>query len=157
MTGEIIRQILAATIGTFAFSVLFGVPRKYYPFCGLTGGVGWIVYLLTEQFGTVPASFAATIAVVLLSRITAIREKCPVTIFLISGIFPLVPGSYVYWTAHYLVMNRVNLAAQKGYMAIKIAIAIVLGIVFVFEIPQKVFLAIPGIHGSRKKADIKQI
>lgn len=151
MTGEIIRQILAATIGTFAFSVLFGVPRKYYPFCGMIGGIGWVVYLLTDRFGAVPASFAATIAVVFLSRITAIYEKCPVTVFLISGIFPLVPGSYVYWTAHYLVMNQVNLAAEKGYMAIKIAIAIVLGIVFVFEIPQKLFLALPGIHGKRNR------
>lgn len=150
MTGEMIRQILAATIGTISFAVLFGVPRKYYSFCGVTGGVGWIIYLLFDQFGAVPASFAATIAVVLFSRIIAIRKKCPVTVFLISGIFPLVPGSYVYWTAHYLVMNQVELAAEKGYMAIKIAIAIVLGIVFVFEIPQKVFLALLGEQNGNK-------
>lgn len=150
MTGEIIRQILAATIGTFAFAVLFGVPRKYYTFCGLIGGFGWIVYLLFERFGAVPASFAATIAVVFLSRVTAILERCPVTVFLVSGIFPLVPGSYVYWTAHYLVMNQVNLAAEKGYMAVKIAIAIVLGIVFVFEIPQKVFAALPLRKGQAR-------
>lgn len=150
MTGEIIRQILAATIGTFAFAVLFGVPRKYYTFCGLIGGFGWIVYLLFERFGAVPASFAATIAVVFLSRVTAILERCPVTVFLVSGIFPLVPGSYVYWTAHYLVMNQVDLAAEKGYMAVKIAIAIVLGIVFVFEIPQKVFAALPLRKGQAR-------
>ena len=151
MTGEMIRQILAATIGTISFAVLFGVPRIYYLFCGLTGGVGWIVYLVFDRFGAVPASFAATIAVVLLSRVIAIHKKCPVTVFLISGIFPLVPGSYVYWTAHYLVMNQVELAAEKGYMAVKIAIAIVLGIVFVFEIPQKVFAAMPGSKGMKKR------
>ena len=91
------------------------------------------------------ASFASTVAVVLVSRSMAIREQCPVTVFLISGIFPTVPGSYVYWTAYYLVTDELLLAAETGYTAVKIAFAIVLGIVFVFEIPQKVFVKlIPG-------------
>ena len=141
-------EILAAAIGTFAFAVLFGVPRKYYPYCAMIGGVSWIVYILFEGFGVVLASLAATVAVVWMSRMMAIRERCPVTVFLICGIFPLVPGSYVYWTAYYLVTNQVWLAAEKGYMAIKIAFAIVLGIVFVFEVPQKVFVWMMG-RGKR--------
>ena len=32
------RQVLAAVIGTVGFSVLYGVPRQYYPYCGITGG-----------------------------------------------------------------------------------------------------------------------
>lgn len=137
-----ITQILAAAVGTIAFSILFSVPRKYYPYCGMIGGCGWLVYLGMEQYGTVIASMVATMAVVILSRYIAIRIKCPVTLFLIPGIFPLVPGSYVYWTAYYLVTNEAMMAAQKGYMAVKIALAIVLGIVFVFEIPQSVFAAL---------------
>lgn len=133
-------EILAAAVGTFAFAVLYGVPRKYYPYCALTGGISWITYLLFQDKGVVLASFASTVAVVLVSRVMAIREQCPVTVFLISGIFPTVPGSYVYWTAYYLVTDELHLAAEKGYAAIKIAFAIVLGIVFVFEIPQKVFV-----------------
>lgn len=132
-------EVLAAAIGSFAFAVLFGVPEKYNFYCGMIGGCSWVAYLLFESFGTVLACLAAAVVVVLLSRIMAIREKCPVTVFLISGIFPLVPGSYVYWTAYYLVTDQVRPAAENGYMAIKIAFAIVLGIVFVFEIPQKFF------------------
>lgn len=134
-----IQEVIAAAIGTVAFSVLFSVPRTFYPYCAAIGGCGWIVYLLFEGFGSVTASLAATIGVVLLSRFTAIWKRCPVTVFLIPGIFPLVPGSYVYWTAYYLVTDHAGLAAENGYMAIKIAVAIVLGIVFVFEIPQKAF------------------
>lgn len=137
-------EVLAAALGTFAFAVLFGVPKKYYVYCAMIGGCSWIVYLVFAEYGTVAASLAATVGVVFLSRMTAIWEKCPVTIFLISGIFPLVPGSYVYWTAYYFVTDQMNLAAENGYMAIKIAFAIVLGIVFVFEIPQKAFIAILG-------------
>lgn len=142
---SVVLQILAAMAGTVAFSVLFGVPRRFYPYCGLIGGAGWAVYSVFSSEGAiVAASFAATMVVVLLSRITAVWKRCPVTVFLISGIFPLVPGAYVYWTAYYLVTDQLHLAVENGYMAVKIAFAIVLGIVFVFEIPQKAFLRMLG-------------
>jgi uncharacterized membrane protein YjjB (DUF3815 family) len=135
-----IREILASMVGTIAFSVLFGVPREYYPYCGAIGGAGWAVYSLAISRTTVGvASVLATMVVILLSRIAAVWKRCPVTVFLIAGIFPLVPGTYVYWTAYYLVTDQLWLAAQKGYDAIKIAVAIVLGIILVFEIPQKAF------------------
>lgn len=132
-------QVFAAVLGTMAFSLLYGVPRKYYPYCGAIGGAGWLVYLAVSPWGGILASLVATIAVALLSRFTAIRKRCPVTVFLITGIFPLVPGAQVYWMAYYFVTNETGLAASHGYLAVKTAFAIVLGIVFVFEIPQRVF------------------
>ncbi|MDY3250246.1 MAG: threonine/serine exporter family protein [Candidatus Choladocola sp.] len=138
-------QILAAMAGTVAFSVLFGVPGKFYPYCGAIGGFGWAVYIWAEGTGSAAvASLLATMAVVLLSRLAAVWKECPVTIFLVSGIFPLVPGTHVYWTAYYFVTDQLHAAAEHGYMAVKIAFAIVLGIVFVFEIPQKFFLRLLG-------------
>lgn len=152
-----IGEILAAAFGTFAFAILFGVPRRYYFYCGIIGGGSWIVYLLFAGFGTVMASLTATVAVVLLSRIMAIRERCPVTVFLISGIFPLVPGSHVYWMAYYLVTNQMRLAAETGYVAVKIAFAIVLGIVFVFEIPQRFFVKVFGRSEIKKNKNERKI
>lgn len=135
-----IGQILAATIGTVAFSVLYSVPRAYYPHCGFIGGAGWLVYCLLIPHSSAPeATFLAAVLVVFLSRLSAVWERCPVTIFLISGIFPLVPGGGVYWTAYYIVTDQMKLAAQTGFMALKVAVAIVLGIVLVFQLPQKVF------------------
>ncbi len=135
-----IGQVLAATIGTIAFSVLYSVPREYYPHCGFVGGAGWMVYCFLIPHATAPeATMIAAILVVFLSRLFAVWEKCPVTIFLISGIFPLVPGGGVYWTAYYIVTNQVELAGQTGFMALKVAVAIVLGIVLVFQLPQKIF------------------
>jgi uncharacterized membrane protein YjjB (DUF3815 family) len=143
-----IVEIIAAMAGTIAFSVLFGAPRQYYPCCGVIGGVGWAVYRVCSVSGSAAvASLVATMVVVFLSRIAAVWKRCPVTIFLISGIFPLVPGTYVYWTAYYLVTDQLHLAMQNGYMAVKLAFAIVLGIVFVFEIPQKAFYRMVGKAG----------
>lgn len=135
-----IPQVCAAMMGTIAFSLLFGVPRKYYIWCGLIGGAGWAVYVLASGYVSVAgASFAATVVVIFLSRAAAVVNRCPVTIFLISGIFPLVPGAGIYWTVYYLVTEQLGLAVYTGYEAVKAAVAIVLGIVFVFELPQGVF------------------
>lgn len=145
MFGQLAKEILSAVVGTVSFSVLFGVPREYYPYCGFIGGAGWLVYCLAELFlpGSGPC-FVATAVVILLSRTAAVVKRCPVTIFLIAGIFPLVPGAGVYWTVYHIVMEELFLAVSTGYSAMKEAIAIVMGIVFVFELPQKLFVRMAG-------------
>ena len=149
MFGQLAKEILSAVVGTVSFSVLFGVPREYYPYCGFIGGAGWLVYCLAELFlpGSGPC-FLATAVVILLSRTAAVVKHCPVTIFLIAGIFPLVPGAGVYWTVDHIVMEELFLAVSTGYSAMKEAIAIVMGIVFVFELPQKLFVRMAGWLGS---------
>lgn len=149
MTIKIWTEVLAAVLGTVGFSVLYGVPRQYYPYCGLTGGAGWLIYTLMISGSSSPeAALCATVVVILLSRFFAVRERCPVTIFLISGIFPLVPGAGVYWTAYYIVTGETALAASTGFTALKVAVAIVLGIVFVFQLPQGIFRV--GMKKDRK-------
>ena len=52
MIINIILQFIASFFGTIAFSVMFLVPRKYYPCCGLIGGLGWITcWILMHPFG----------------------------------------------------------------------------------------------------------
>lgn len=115
-------------------------PEKYYGYCGLIGGCGWICYkCLLPECSEPLAAFFANVVVVFLSRLFAVREKCPVTVFLISGIFPLVPGAGIYWTAYYIVVNELELAGQRGFQTLKIAVAIVLSILLVFELPQGIF------------------
>lgn len=139
----LLAQVLAAAIGTIAFGTIFGVEQKYYFFSGMIGGAGWAVYVVLWQMlqcWSEPAViFLATVLVVFLSRLCAVRKRCPATIFLISGILPLVPGAGIYWTSFYLVTNQLEQALARGFLAVKVAIAIVLGIVVVFEIPQGFF------------------
>ena len=90
---HLLIQTCAAAMATIGFSLLFGVPARYYPSCALIGGVSWLAYLLLLPYSSVSiATFAATVIVILMSRWFAVRKRCPVTIFLISGIIPLVPG-----------------------------------------------------------------
>ena len=126
---HLLIQTCAAAMATIGFSLLFGVPARYYPSCALIGGVSWLVILMSRWF--------------------AVRKRCPVTIFLISGIIPLVPGAGIYRAAYYTVTDQLYLAVQTGFDAVKMAVAIVLGIVFVFEIPQTVFQI--GNHKAHQK------
>ena len=135
-----IANMLCSFVGTIAFSILFNVPAKYYKYCGFTGMVGWMcLYFCSDVIKGPLATFLATLLVVLCSRIFAVWRKCPITVFLISGIFPLVPGAAVYYTAYNFVMNDLSLATDSGIHALKTAFAIVLGIVFVVSIPRQWF------------------
>ena len=133
MILRLIEEVIAAAIGTMAFALMFHVPRQYY-FCGgIAGGAGWLVYRALELHvdSLMGPVCAGAFTVVFLSRIFAVRKKCPVTMFLIPGIFPLVPGMGIYQTAQALV--------AKGLTSIKFAVAIVGGILLGFEIPQRCF------------------
>lgn len=135
-----IINMICAFIGTIGFSVVFNVHRRFYICCGITGMFGFLVFDIARKFVSVSvASFMGTIVIVLLARIFAVWKKCPITVFLVSGIFSLVPGAGVYDTAYYFVMNDLSMALERGIESVKIAFAIVLGIVFVISIPKKWF------------------
>lgn len=53
-------------------------------------------------------------------------------------------GAGIYWTAYYIVTDQMELASRTGFSAVKAAVAIVLGIIFVFEIPQSFFKRVLG-------------
>ena len=114
MSVHLIFEFLTAFVGTIAFALLFQVPKEYYVNCGLAGGCGWICYkLLLAGCGLFGSTFFATVLVVFLSRLSAVRRHCPVTIFLIAGIFPLVPGAGIYWTAYYVVTDQLAKASDR--------------------------------------------
>ena len=140
MIHDIFMNVACPFIGTMAYAVLFNVPKRYFLSCGMTGTAGWLVYALSGRYtSSAVAAFLGALIVVLISRMLTVRMKCPITIFLVSGIFPLVPGAGIYYTAYYLVTNQLSLAAQKGLDSIKIAFGIVLGIVFIVSIPREFF------------------
>lgn len=142
-------QLIVAFFATAAFAVIFNVPKNQWFFAGFIGGAGWVIYWwLSERRGVVIATFISVVVITLLSRIFAIARKAPVTIFLVSGIFPLVPGVGIYYTSYYLIMNQLSMAGAKGMETLKIAVAITLGIMCVLLIPQRV-IAIPDIYVQR--------
>ncbi|MFA9376348.1 MAG: threonine/serine exporter family protein [Lachnotalea sp.] len=134
-------KIIAAGLAALSFSILFSTPRKEYLFCGLTGSIGWFCYLMTYELlsSVVLATFGGTIVVTFVSRFFAVNRRVPVTVFLIAGIFPLVPGTGIYFTTYYIFIDQLSLAGDYGRESMGIALAIAFGIMIIFLIPQKWF------------------
>lgn len=130
-------QLVAAFLGTAAFAVLFGVPRRHYAACGVVGMLGWLVYMLIVRYTpmSVPGgTFFAALCVALLSQLCAVRRRCPNTIFLICGVFPLIPGAGVFWSSYYTVSRQFHSAVSSGFTAVAVTVAIVLSIIIVTNI-----------------------
>ena len=148
-TEPYLIQALAAFIGTVAFACLYGVDRIQYLSMGIIGALGWMAYLLlVRQAGaTAPvAALFSAMLVCLMARAVAVPARCPAQLFLICGLFTLVPGAGIFWSTYYLTAGDISMAGSFGFTAVKVAVAIVLGIVFAMELPQRLFSRKDGAH-----------
>ncbi|MEY8410664.1 threonine/serine exporter family protein [Lachnospiraceae bacterium 62-26] len=153
MIHDFIMHVMCPFIGTIGYAVLFNIPKKFYLCCGFTGAAGWLIYhaVVSMNASAVTASFFGTLAVVLTSRVLSVRKKCPIIIFLVSGILPLVPGAGIYYTVYYMVTNQLAEAVLRGMESVKTAFAIVLGIVLVLSIPGGIFQLVSTEKGTRQR------
>ena len=137
---KLIPELIAAFIGTVAFCALFHTPVKQYVLCGLTGALGWLVYaLLILVIPDTFACFFASLAISLSARVFAVWRQVPSNMFICSGIFPVIPGTGIYYTIYELMNGSGSAALSYGLGVFKMIAAIVLGIVCAFIIPNSVF------------------
>lgn len=146
--SELTAQFFLAAAGTLSFAILFACPRRCLPYCALVGAVGWLWYELLTLLGAdaATASLLAVIPLTILTRVFAITQKTPVTVFLLTGIFPLVPGAGIYYTAYYFLQGEQELFASKGGETFKVALALALGIALVCSLP------LPSGHEGKRKS-----
>ena len=112
---EFIIQFIVALFATLSFAVIFSAPKKELFYCGFTGALGWIIYYIMVQFdmGVVFPSLIATLCLTIMARIFAAARSMPVTVYLLSGIFPLVPGAGIFYTAYYLLRMTEHFPPQR--------------------------------------------
>lgn len=125
-----IIQVLGALIGVIGFSVISGVPKKFLFHCSISGAAGWFVYLVSKSINEdeVLSMFLAALVVSLLSHIFARACKAPVTIFLIPGILPLVPGIGMVRSVYYNIVHNSTLTAYNLSLTLQTAGAIAIAI-----------------------------
>lgn len=121
-------QMLAVFIGVIGFALVLEVQKKYLIYCGIAGAVGWAVYLFVQQVLPVGSVFFSSFCIALLSQIFARKLHCPVTVFLIPGIYPSVPGAGIYRTVYYIILGENTLAGQYFLQTLTTAGMIALGI-----------------------------
>lgn len=132
-----IISVLSAFISTIGFSIVFHVQRKHLIVCGTVGALGWFVYLAGLEFGLtdVLSTFLASLLVTQLSYVLARRRKSPVTVFLIAGIIPLVPGLGLYRTMSAVLESNYSQAVNYAALTFEISGVIAGAIVIVALLP----------------------
>lgn len=128
-----IIQVIGAFLAVGTIAVLNGVPVKYLIYSGTVGAAGWAVYLLMRlvELPEAMAMFVATLVVAIVSHIYARVLKAPVTLFLVCGILPLVPGVAMYRVVYYLLIADSVTAGHYAVTTVSVTGAIALAVFFV--------------------------
>ncbi len=147
-------QFIVCVFASISFAVLFAAPKSELIYCGLSGAIAWVVYLGCQKLGATSAvsNMLACFSLTVASRLFAAIRRNPATVYLISGIFPLVPGAGIYYTTYSLIMNDMDAFTSNGIGTLKTAGALVLGIIFGSSVPQSWFNAIGKIPFRRRKS-----
>ena len=126
----LILGIAGSFIAITGFAVLLETPRKYVPLAGLVGAIGGGIYLYCTQkeMDVVLASFLSALAIAFVSHVFARVFKAPVTVFLIAGILPTVPGAGMYRIVYYIIENDREMCGYYLIQTLEIAGMIALAI-----------------------------
>ena len=118
-----IIEIISAFFVVFMFTVLLELPRKYAVDTAAAGALGWGMYLVVYDAveSSMMAAFGSTLVVALLSHIMARVKKVPVSVFLLSGTLPAVPGAAIYRTVYFFIHN--DSAKCMHYLAETVQVA----------------------------------
>ncbi len=125
--------ILAALLISAGYCIIMEVSLKFLVFSACIGAFGRIMYMLLIRFGmsdTVSVFVAAAI-ITFLAQISARIAKAPTSLFLISGIMLLVPGTFMYDSVTQFLNKNNSGGLESLFTALFIAGAISLAIFLV--------------------------
>jgi uncharacterized membrane protein YjjB (DUF3815 family) len=127
----IVIKIIAGTIATLGFAILFRLKPSHWPFAMLDGLFACICYFaFTELFGgnflpNLLAAFAASVFADLFARLC----KAPSTVFILPGCIALVPGGTLYYAMSNLLSENREVAVEYFLTTLTVGIGIGGGII----------------------------
>lgn len=144
-------QILAGTIACGGFCILYNIRMPGLLICMAGGGVGWAVYLFSNELGASAlfSYFLAAASVSLYAEIMARIRKFPVFSYLIIALLPLVPGAGVYYTVEYLLQQDIFQSLKQGAETAIIAGLLAMGMLVVSSLFRMVSIA-RQLHNSTR-------
>lgn len=137
-------KLITAFIGTVGIAMLSNIRGKKLIFAGLGGLVSWLMVMAAEQTALIEVIrvFFVSVAATAYAETMARIFKCPATVFLVSAVFPLLPGGKLYYTMNYAINGDMLSFLNMGFQALYTSIAIGLGIMAVssFFKVRKIFI-----------------
>lgn len=137
MTNADIIQLITGMLGSLGFALLFGLKRRYLISAALGGLLSWGLYLLGLKIFDNDIFLACLLASAfsaLYSEIIARVQKAPTTLFFITSVVPLIPGSTLYYTFSNVVVKDWKQAKHFGSLTLQYALAIAAGACIIWAI-----------------------
>ena len=135
--------VLAGAVACGGFCLLYNIRMPGVFVCMAGGGLGWAVYLGTQELGAsmLFAYFLAAAAVSLYAEIMARIRKFPAFSYLVIALLPLVPGAGVYYTVEYLLQNDREMSIKQGVETAATAGLLAVGVLLVSSLFRMVNVA----------------
>ena len=131
MNITVILQILAATVGSLGFSVLFNIRGKNLIFAALGGGLSWTIFLILSYLipNEAICYFIVALMASLYAEAMARLLRSPATIFIAPSMIPLVPGASLYYTMSNALDGNLDGFVKKGLDTLTLAAALAIGVI----------------------------
>jgi uncharacterized membrane protein YjjB (DUF3815 family) len=144
-------QILTAGIGALGFCLFSHMHLKHFFSASLGGLMAWAVYLALSHVmeSLFLATLLAAMAAYIWSEIMARLGKAPVTIFLVPGILPLLPGSFLYYTTLALLNSQNDQFRYYCNVTITVTMGIACGVVIASIMVNYLIQAIDHFKGKK--------
>lgn len=132
----VLRELLIVNFIIYGFAFLFNAPLKSLPKAGLGGSAGWLMYLAAEHLtgSVVISTFMGTLVIALLGEYFTTVDKKPLTVFIVPGIVPFVPGFGIYNTMLAMVEQDYPLAVHHGANTFFIGLAIAFALTIMLSV-----------------------
>lgn len=137
MILTLLIHLVSAFFATIFFSIIFNVQKKHLIACGAIGALGWGVYIWGVLLGYsgVLFTFLGAYLVAQSSYFLAKHKRAPVTIYLIPGIIPLVPGIGLYRTMYALLFSDHSTALEYALTTFQLSGVIAWAIILAALLP----------------------
>lgn len=127
---QILINLAFSYLASVSFALTINVPHRVLHLAGISGVCGWMTYWLAARMGLgrMLSNLLGAFLIGILSLLFARLKKCPVTVFDIPALVPLVPGVPAYQAIRALV-NGQFAAGEAALLRVAIVTcAIALGI-----------------------------
>lgn len=133
---ETIIQILAATVGTIGFCLMFNTNPKHIVIPAIGGGLCWAIYLYMRHLGLsiFLATFIASALIGIYGEIFAHLCKMPTTVCFMPSCVPLIPGSNLYYALGGLLARDWTVLRENTTLLVWYAIGIAAGLALIYEL-----------------------
>jgi len=126
-----IIQLIAATVGSAGFGMVFNIPKEKMIPAVIGGFVSWLSYLIFIWAGCNEylSGFLAAALTTAYAEIAARLTRAPAIMYIVVGTVPLIPGAGLYRSMFAMLRMDMAAARQQGIYALLFASAMAAGIV----------------------------